>query len=336
MGGTRFSRVTLGNRGPLGLPPWPKGGLKVSALFSGFIKCQLFKGARNISAIIKSQSQKMFHGGQVFFSDQNLVVSTHTETSLENLKNSFRVFIHEFEKEGIRIYQTQLTANANEDKRFIHVRLADMKAFDEQIYEKFISNPLEGITAIEDATTQYAMENERNHGSNDRWQVMITTDQNPKKLREIGSSLVSKLFSVQGIIVTTTKPFLKASVLKIQCKSCGHTKDLFLAPGQSPYIPRKCAGSTDSNKCELDSYMVLPTSEVIDAQNMKIQELPEEVPTGETPRARTMFADRLNVGKCVPGDKVRITGIMMTFDLKNSHENLSSGYIYVTGIEKLT
>jgi DNA replicative helicase MCM subunit Mcm2 (Cdc46/Mcm family) len=74
---------------------------------------------------------------------------------------------------------------------------------------------------------------------------MITTDQNPKKLREITSGMVSKLFSVQGIIVTTSKPFLKASVLKVQCKSCGHIKDIPLAPGQSPYIPRKCVVSTN-------------------------------------------------------------------------------------------
>lgn len=109
---------------------------------------------------------------------------------------------------------------------------------------------------------------------------MLTTDQNPKKLREITSGMVSKLFSVQGIIVTTSKPFLKASVLKVQCKSCGHIKDIPLSPGQSPYIPRKCVVSTNESKCELDSYMVLPTSEVIDAQNIKIQELPDEIPTG--------------------------------------------------------
>jgi len=39
------------------------------------------------------------------------------------------------------------------------------------------------------------------------------------------------------------------------------------------------------------------------------------------------------VGKCVPGDRGRITGIMYVEEMKN--DNLSKGYLYVTGIEKL-
>lgn len=45
------------------------------------------------------------------------------------------------------------------------------------------------------------------------------------------------------------------------------------------------------------------------------------------------MADRENVAKCVPGDRVRITGIMYVQDMK--YENLSKGYLYVTGIEKV-
>ena len=38
------------------------------------------------------------------------------------------------------------------------------------------------------------------------------------------------------------------------------------------------------------------------------------------------------MNKCVPGDRVRITGILLVNDLKN--DNISKSYIYVTGIEK--
>lgn len=66
---------------------------------------------------------------------------------------------------------------------------------------------------------------------------------------------------------------------------------------------------------------------------MKIQENPEDVPTGEIARTYSLVADRSNVSRCVPGDRVRVTGIMMVMDLKV--ENLSKGYLYVTGIEKI-
>lgn len=46
-----------------------------------------------------------------------------------------------------------------------------------------------------------------------------------------------------------------------------------------------------------------------------------------------MLCDRYNVNKCVPGDRVKITGIMMVNELKS--DNLSKGIFYVVGIEKL-
>jgi hypothetical protein len=46
-----------------------------------------------------------------------------------------------------------------------------------------------------------------------------------------------------------------------------------------------------------------------------------------------LIVDRRNVGKCVPGDRARITGVMLVSDVKSYQ--LSKGYIYVTGIQKL-
>ena len=77
----------------------------------------------------------------------------------------------------------------------------------------------------------------------------------------------------------------------------------------------------------------MPNSEVIDAQYMRIQEYPDEVPTGEVARTYSLIVDRYNVGKCVPGDRARITGVMLVNDGKYSEA--SKGYIYVTGIQKL-
>ncbi len=45
------------------------------------------------------------------------------------------------------------------------------------------------------------------------------------------------------------------------------------------------------------------------------------------------MADRYNVNRCVPGDLVSMTGIMMVNDIK-SGDNLSKGTFYVIGIHK--
>ena len=46
-----------------------------------------------------------------------------------------------------------------------------------------------------------------------------------------------------------------------------------------------------------------------------------------------MIVDRKNVSFCVPGDRVRVTGVMLVNEAKT--DQLSKGYLYVTGIQKL-
>jgi len=102
--------------------------------------------------------------------------------------------------------------------------------------------------------------------------VTVNSDENPKKIRDVNSALVSKLFVVSGIIISTTKPYIKASKLKLKCRNCMATKIIELAPGQSPYVPAFCPGQGGMNmKCPNDPFVAMPDSEVIDTQSMKIQ-----------------------------------------------------------------
>jgi DNA replicative helicase MCM subunit Mcm2 (Cdc46/Mcm family) len=48
----------------------------------------------------------------------------------------------------------------------------------------------------------------------------MVSDDSPKKLRDIVSGDVQKLFVIQGIIISSTKPFIKASKLKLKCRDC--------------------------------------------------------------------------------------------------------------------
>jgi DNA replication licensing factor MCM5 len=121
--------------------------------------------------------------------------------------------------------------------------------------------------------------------------------------------------------------------MKIQCKTCKHIKSIPLNPGEKPIVPRRCTSGPTNKPCEMDSFVILPTGDVIDEQRLKIQENPEDIPTGEIPRTTALVSNRYNVDKCVPGDRVRVTGIMMVQDSKA--QNLGYGYIYVTGIEKV-
>lgn len=69
---------------------------------------------------------------------------------------------------------------------------------------------------------------------------MLKSDDHPIKIREIKSHMVSKLFVISGIVISATKPYIKASKLKLMCKNCLNPKTIELSPGQNPYVPQFC------------------------------------------------------------------------------------------------
>ncbi len=84
-------------------------------------------------------------------------------------------------------------------------------------------DPLEKLRTMEAALKELIIERENEFPPFDakyNWQIVLVSDDSPKKLRDISSNDVQKLFVVQGIIISTTKPFIKASKLKVKCKDC--------------------------------------------------------------------------------------------------------------------
>lgn len=114
-------------------------------------------------------------------------------------------------------------------------------------------------------------------------------------------------------------------------------------------IPRLCEAKRNQesismeaggDQCPLDSYVVYPEKcRLVDQQILKIQENPEQVPTGEIPRTFQVCVDRYLCNKMTPGTRVSITGIYQIQQMKNTFikEGLSPllkiPYVYALGFE---
>ncbi len=108
----------------------------------------------------------------------------------------------------------------------------------------------------------------------------------------------------------------------IDCKS---TKLISCGSGfGGARFPRTCdtnlnsgAGAEGLNvqKCPLDPFIILAdNSEYVDQQRLKLQENPENVPTGELPRHLSLALDRYLVGAVKPGTRVSIVGMYTTYE----------------------
>lgn len=67
----------------------------------------------------------------------------------------FMDFLHRFSRENIRVYHRQLSNQVQRVKNVLNIELSDLKAYDENLYEQLIANPLEKIRAMEAVAREY-------------------------------------------------------------------------------------------------------------------------------------------------------------------------------------
>jgi len=128
---------------------------------------------------------------------------------------------------------------------------------------------------------------------------------------------MGQLVVVPGIITAASRTSIKATEVCIKCSNCGHQKILQMKAGfGGTAIPRQCesgAAGLDKQRCPLDPYkIVADKSTFMDQQTLKVQELPELIPTGEMPRTFLMIANRDLTDKVTPGNRVTVVGILST------------------------
>lgn len=90
-------------------------------------------------------------------------------------------------------------------------------------------------------------------------------------------------------------------------------------------IPRDCQGSvmgdangTGKSQCGLDPYEVLADrAQCLDQQVIKLQERPEDVPTGDLPRSMMCLVDRKLCSAVSPGTRVTAVGILSVFQSRD-------------------
>ena len=131
---------------------------------------------------------------------------------------------------------------------------------------------------------------------------------------------------VPAIVTAAGRPKHKATHITLQCRACRAVKRVAVAPGMGgTHIPRYCdggggagggggGGAGGAPSCGADTYAILEgRSAFVDQQTLKLQERPEDVPTGDLPRSLLAVADRALAGGIAPGTRVVAVGIYSTF-----------------------
>lgn len=144
-------------------------------------------------------------------------------------------------------------------------------------------------------------------------QVLLNSNEKGRQIRALASSDVAKLVAISGIVIAASKVRCKSTAVLLKCRNCNDRITVPVNPGFGGYaVPRQCRRQLAENEeqCPLDPYMVMADeSKFMDNQTLKLQELPESVPTGEMPRSITLSCDRYLTDQVSPGVRVDVIGV---------------------------
>ncbi|GMH37088.1 hypothetical protein BSKO_04961 [Bryopsis sp. KO-2023] len=273
-----------------------------------------------------------------------------TTVGREEKEQVFRNFITRFERIGGGTYGDRLF----QTKSVLEVEIDDLAAFNAKLKQDLVKNPSEHLPLFERAAAgvlrDYMATQTDEQMAKVQEEVHLILHASKKdasietSARNIMAEKISQLVQVPGIIIGAAKPRAKATYMTIQCKDCKMTTSIAVSPGMGGVsLPRQCTlnrGSLTNNPCSLDSYSVVPQkSKFVDQQTLKLQERPEDVPTGDLPRTMKLVVDRAMVDRVNPGMRVQVLGIHSVYQPASSSKSkdgagLREPYLRVVGIRE--
>lgn len=263
-------------------------------------------------------AQGAFDGSRVYTSDQGLTNEEvmQRSTIIKAGKEKFMLFLRDWTRGNTFFYREQLIKQANKGEPLIEVDIEDISAFDENLFQLILSD----TSAVLDSLDQGASEVCTLLTTlNLSFQVSLISQQRPISLRELTSDLVGKLIVVPGIVVAVSKPATKALKVVAQCRFCQSKITMYVEPGFSGIdLPKVCQGIREGQgskeRCGLDPFVIIGEEcSYVDQQTLKVQERPEDVPTGEMPRTVSAVLDKYLVDKVTPGSRVTLVSIFSVF-----------------------
>uniref|UniRef100_A0A0A9W762 DNA replication licensing factor MCM5 n=2 Tax=Lygus hesperus TaxID=30085 RepID=A0A0A9W762_LYGHE len=295
-----------------------------------------------------------FDEAGIFFSD-NLSREDQSNTGPSDgaisIKIKFKDFLKNFHHGTFNYkYSQMIQDNYNCKKFYIEVEFNDLLRYNEKLAESFSNEPNFHLPLFEEATKELADEimqhKPEDHIEVHSFQVMFHSSSVPISLRDLKSSMVSRVVKIPGIIVSASGIKSKATSITLQCKSCGNVvPKMDISPGlEGLGLPRRCTSEMNGQtKCPLDPYMIrVDNCQCVDFQVLKLQELPDSVPQGEMPRHLQLYCDRYLCEQVVPGNKVLIVGIYCIRknrsgkrrgDGKDKNVGVRNPYVRILGIK---
>lgn len=151
-------------------------------------------------------------------------------------------------------------------------------------------------------------------------------------LRDLNPNDMDKLVSVKGLVIRTTPVIPDMKDAFFRCSVCHHTLKVDIDRGkiaEPTRCPREVCSAANSMQ------IVHNRSGFADKQVIKLQETPDAVPDGQTPHSVSLCAYDELVDICKAGDRVEITGIFKSNQVRVNPRQRTVKNIFKTYVDCL-
>lgn len=268
------------------------------------------------------------------------------EVDGSNARIRFREFFRNFKLDNVFLYRDALVRNWSRNLYFVEVDLAHLNEFDEALFNSLQTRPTEimhffEVGAKEALKLSLTMQNEDliSQPNVPDFQITLKSNQSTQSIRNLTAEHINSLIKVPGIVITCSKTRSKATSISIRCTKCQTVKTL---PNKNAIgavqIPSKCEAGTVDDCGPYPFVIMADKCDYIDQQNLKLQESPEVVPTGEMPRNVMLSLDRYLVDRVAPGTRISVIGVASLFTSGNTsraktNAKVKTLYLRVLGLE---
>ena len=149
-----------------------------------------------------------------------------------------------------------------------------------------------------------------------------------KLLRKLDPEDIDKLISVKGLTIRTSDIIPEMKEAHFKCSACNHRQCV-------PVYRAKIEQPTECMNCKTKhSFEIIHNMcQFGDKQHIKLQEVQENVPDGDTPHHIQLCAFEELVDYVRPGDRVEVVGIYRAQGMRVNANKRSMKNIFITYID---
>ncbi|MHA1791877.1 MAG: AAA family ATPase, partial [Promethearchaeota archaeon] len=225
----------------------------------------------------------------------------------------FEDFLRLFEfPVGTFFYMNKIRGMLAEGTKSLYVDFSHLTSYDIKLARDLHENPSDYLDKANQALVNIL--HEKSNGSvklTDKYFIRFSNLSKSYKLRlrKIRADHLEKLYSISGSLIRSTSVRPQIVVATFECKVCGAIHAIEQIDRQLTY-PSACNIGGCKNSKKSGFRLIGKSSQFIDWQQVRIQETPEELTSGNVPRFLDCLLTNDIVDTCRPGDRITVVGVI--------------------------